>query len=101
MIRHIVMWRVRGDDAGERARHAAEVKRAFESLRGRVPGLRHLEVGLDVSRADHACDVVLLTDFDSAEALHAYAEHPAHLKVRQALEGLRVTRHQVDYETGG
>ncbi|MBX3636532.1 MAG: Dabb family protein [Rubrivivax sp.] len=101
MIRHIVMWRVRGDDAGARARHAAQVKQAFESLRGQVPGLRHLEVGLDVSGVDYACDVVLVTDFDSREALAAYAEHPAHLRVRQSLEGLRVTRHQVDYELAG
>ena len=37
MIKHIVMWRLRGDDAAARAANAALVKAEFESLRGRVP----------------------------------------------------------------
>lgn len=98
VIKHIVMWNVRGDDALARARNAALVKAEFESLRGRVPGLLHLEVGVDESRIDYACDVVLVTEFASREALAAYAEHPEHLRVRRTLGDLRVARHQVDYE---
>jgi hypothetical protein len=98
MIKHIVMWKVRGDDAAARARHAVLVKREFESLRGRVPGLLHLEIGVDESRIDYACDVVLYSEFVSREALAAYAEHPEHLRVRRALGDLRSARHQVDYE---
>jgi len=98
MLKHIVMWNVRGDDAATRARHTAQLKAAFESLRGRVPGLRHLEVGIDESRVDYACDVVLYTEFDSREALVAYAEHPEHLRIRAALGDLRIARHQVDYD---
>lgn len=96
-LRHIVMWRVRGDDEATRAANAQRVKREFESLAGRIPGLRHLEVGIDISRIDYACDVVLVTEFDDAEALAVYARHPEHLRVRDALGDLRITRHQVDY----
>lgn len=99
MIKHIVMWKVRGDDAATRARHIALVQAEFETLRGRVPGLVHLEIGVDESRIDYACDVVLYSEFDSREALAAYAMHPEHQRVRQALGDLRVERHQVDYET--
>jgi hypothetical protein len=98
MIRHIVMWRVRGDDAASRLRHMSLVKTEFESLRGHIPGLLRLEVGIDESRIDYACDVVLVTDFDSREALAAYAVHPEHVRVKQALGDLRTARHQVDYE---
>jgi heme-degrading monooxygenase HmoA len=97
-IKHIVMWNVRGDDDAARARHIALVKSQFESLRGRIPGLLHLEVGVDDSRIDYACDVVLVTEFDSRETLAAYADHPEHLRVRRALGDLRSARHQVDYE---
>ena len=100
MLKHIVMWNVRGDDAATRARHIAQVKAAFESLRGRVPGLLHVEVGVDESRIDYACDVVLYTDFESREALAAYADHPEHLRVKRALGDLRIARHQVDYDAG-
>jgi heme-degrading monooxygenase HmoA len=98
MIKHIVMWKVRGDDAATRAHNAAWVKAEFESLRGRVPGLLALEVGVDESRIDYACDVVLYTEFESRAALAAYAEHPEHLRVRRTLGDVRTTRHQVDYE---
>jgi len=98
MIKHIVMWNVRGDDVESRARNLALVKAQFESLRGRIPGLLHLEVGIDDSRIDYACDAVLVTEFASRDALAAYAQHPEHLRVRRALGELRSARHQVDYE---
>jgi hypothetical protein len=98
MIKHIVMWNLRGDDAVTLARNLALVKAEFESLRGRIPGLLQLEVGIDESRVDYACDVVLCSEFASREALAAYAEHPEHLRVRRALGDLRSARHQVDYE---
>jgi heme-degrading monooxygenase HmoA len=98
MIRHIVMWNVRGGDAAERARNLALLKSEFESLRGRIPGLLQLEIGIDDSRVDYACDAVLVTAFESRAALVAYAEHPEHLRVRRALGDLRIARHQVDYE---
>jgi Stress responsive A/B Barrel Domain len=97
-IKHIVMWNVRGDDAASRARNLALLKTEFESLRGRIPGLLHLEVGIDDSRIDYACDVVLVTEFDSRQALADYAQHPEHLRVRRVLGDLRSARHQVDYE---
>lgn len=97
MIKHIVMWNVRGESAAEKAETAQRVKRNFEGLRGKVPGLVELEVGIDESRIDYACDVVLYSVFRSREALEAYATHPFHLQVRIDLEGLRITRHQVDY----
>jgi hypothetical protein len=98
MIKHIVMWSVRGDDAATRARNVALLKAEFESLRGCIPGLLHLEIGVDFSRIDYACDVVLYSEFASREALTDYAEHPEHQRVKRALGNLRTARHQVDYE---
>lgn len=98
MIRHIVMWRVRGENVEQRRAARAHVKQAFESLRGRIPGMKSLEVGVDTSGADYACDLVLVSEFDSQAALDAYAAHPEHLRVRNQLDGLRTARHQVDYQ---
>ncbi|MBR8330769.1 Dabb family protein [Burkholderia ambifaria] len=100
MIRHIVMWRVRGDTPAERETASNLVKTKFEALRGRIPGMLHLEVGLDYSRVDYACDAVLVTEFDSRGALEAYACHPEHLRVRNELGDLRIARFQVDYQAG-
>ncbi|MEI7783446.1 MAG: Dabb family protein [Betaproteobacteria bacterium] len=97
MIKHIVMWNLRGDTDQAKARAIELLKRSFESLRGRIPGLLHLEIGVDSSRIDYACDVVLYSEFESQAALDAYALHPEHLRVKQELADLRIARHQVDY----
>ncbi|MDP1565412.1 MAG: Dabb family protein [Polaromonas sp.] len=98
MIKHIVMWNIRGQTSAEKRLGIAQLRRSFESLRGHIPGLLHLEIGVDTSGIDYACDVVLYTEFASQAALDAYGSHPEHLRVKQELAGLRVARHQVDYE---
>jgi hypothetical protein len=97
MVKHIVMWNVRGDTPELRKESAMLVKSAFESLSGKIPGLTKLEVGLDVSAVDYACDVVLYTEFETQESLDAYASHPEHLRVKQVVGDIRIARHQVDY----
>ena len=99
MIKHIVMWNVRGDTASEKAHGIDLLKRSFESLRGRIPGLLYLEIGVDASRIGYACDVVLYSEFETQAALDAYAVHPEHLRVKSELADLRTARHQVDYES--
>lgn len=97
MVKHIVMWNVRGDSALDKASAISQLQRSFESLRGRIPGLLHLELGVDSSRIDYACDVVLYTEFDTQASLDAYASHPEHSRVKQEVADLRISRHQVDY----
>jgi len=96
-IKHIVMWNLRGESAEEKAQAIAFLRSRFESLRGRIPGLLELEIGVDTSGVEYACDVVLYSVFDSQEALTSYATHPAHLLVRDELADFRIGRYQVDY----
>jgi len=97
MLKHIVMWRVAGEDTTAHAHNIAKVKCAFETLRGRIPGLVHLEIGVDSSRVAHASDVVLYTEFESQAALDGYATHAEHLRVKRELGELRIERRHVDY----
>lgn len=96
-FRHIVMWRVSGADDGQRHANSVTVRQAFESLRGLIPGLLEMEIGVDTSSVDYACNVAMSMRFRDAHALHAYASHPEHLRVREALGSLRTERYQVDY----
>lgn len=96
-VRHIVMWRLRGDTPDEREAARLKVKSAFEGLRGRIDGLDHVEIGCDISQVDYACDVVLVSEFRNEAALKSYATHPEHLRVRDELGDLRIERRQVDY----
>ena len=97
MIKHIVMWNMAGETKEDRRKAAEFLQTRFEELRGEVPGLLHLEVGLDHSSVDYACDVVLYTEFENQAALDAYATHPAHLRVKGELGEMRIARFQVDY----
>lgn len=91
------MWNVRGITPQEKSLGIKQLKKSFESLKGVIPGLLHLEIGVDSSRIDYACDVVLYTEFESQQALDAYAQHPEHLRIKRELGDIRVARHQVDY----
>jgi hypothetical protein len=99
MIKHIVMWNERGESPDEKAGGIKRLERAFSGLRGKIPGLLHLEIGVDSSHIDYACDVVLYSEFESQAALNAYGSHPEHLRVKSELADLRTARHQVDYES--
>lgn len=95
------MWNIRGDTPVEKALGIEQLQRSFASLRGRIPGMLHLEIGVDSSRIDYACDVVLYSEFENQAALDAYATHPEHLRVKAELGNLRTARHQVDYAVNG
>lgn len=96
-VRHIVMWNIAGATPAEKSANIDRLRRGFERLRGRIPGLLHLDIGVDCSGVDYACDVVLYSEFASQAALDAYAIHPEHLQLKAALGGMRTARHQVDY----
>ena len=96
-VRHIVMWNIAGASPAEKRANIERLRQGFERLRGRIPGLLQLDIGVDSSGVDYACDVVLYREFASQAALDAYATHPEHLQLKAALGSMRTARHQVDY----
>ena len=98
MIKHIVMWNIKGETSVAKAAAIDKLKRGFDELRRLVPGIVHMEVGVDSSRVSYACDVVLYSEFENQAALEAYALHPEHLRLKKELADSRIARHQVDYE---
>jgi hypothetical protein len=92
------MWDMKGESPAERMANAECLRREFESLVGRIPGMIRLEIGIDHSHATYACDVVLYSEFNTQAALDAYATHTDHLRIKKTLGDIRIARHQVDYE---
>ena len=95
MIKHIVMWKFKDDVA---AADKLEMKRQLESLKGVVPSLLQIEVGLDIVGTEVSKDMVLTTTFHSLSDLQAYTENPAHLNVVKFVKPLIAERALVDYE---
>lgn len=98
MIRKIVMWKLSGDTEAERTAYIKRVRQTLFNLRRCIPGMRHLENDVDFSQVDYACDVVLVSEFESQASLDAYAVHLEQLQVRDELACVRIRRYQVDHE---
>lgn len=99
MVKHIVFWKLKAEAHGRSAaENARAIKEKLEALRGRIPGLLTIEVGLDFSRTDASCDLALYSEFESRAALDAYQAHPEHKAVMPFIAEARSDRILVDYE---
>jgi hypothetical protein len=99
MVKHIVMWKLRESANGnDRATNARLIKERLEALRGRIPGLLRIEVGIDFSGAEGSCDLALYSELASRAALDDYQAHPAHQAVLPFVRAAVSERRAVDYE---
>ncbi|MEY2853955.1 MAG: hypothetical protein RL030_1087 [Pseudomonadota bacterium] len=99
MIRHIVFWKLKEPAEGrDKAASAQQIKERLEALRGRIPGLLHIDVGFDFLRGDTSCDLALYSELENREALDAYQAHPEHQAVIPLIRALTNERRSVDYE---
>lgn len=93
MITHIVMFKLK-DRSAESIEKA---KGVLAGLKGKVPQLRHLEVGVDVLHSERSYDIALYTKFDSLDDLEAYRVHPDHVEVSKYMSSVRESSVSVDY----
>src|SRR5947208_17077302 len=95
MIKHVVFWKIK--DPTQKAAYAKAVKRALESLRGHIPGMIAIEVGIDIGYDSQAEDVVLYAEFEDREALDTYQNHPLHLDAKAIVKVLTTDRRAIDW----
>ena len=92
MIRHIVMWKFRPGTETER-----EVfLNGLRDLQGVIPQLLRSEVAVNIGEGNY--DAVLVSEFESLEALDAYKNDPRHKAVSALCKSIRTDRVAVDYE---
>lgn len=93
------MWKLKEQAEGAgREENARKAKTKLEKLRGQIPGLIRLEVGIDFSRTEASADLVLYTELEDREALARYQAHPEHVKVADFIGLIRAERQVADYE---
>ncbi|HYQ17814.1 MAG TPA: Dabb family protein [Polyangiaceae bacterium] len=98
MIRHIVMWKLKGPSAEEKRAQAEQARAALLGMRGQVPGMSQIEVGIGSVSGEQEADLVLSSTHDSWQALSDYQDHPAHTPVKKLIGELRTERRVVDFE---
>ena len=92
MVKHIVLYTLKEDvDKKEAVKLIASV---LEPLVCQIPGLLHLEI----RQAFNGMDYALYSEFESREALSAYAVHPLHQEAKKHFTHLLSTRVAADYD---
>ncbi|MDD2320573.1 MAG: Dabb family protein [Geobacteraceae bacterium] len=95
MITHIVFFRL-SDPSPVNLRATQDM---LCSMQGKIPQLRHLEVGTDLVKSDRSYDLALVTRFDSLDDLQSYQEHPYHADtVVPFIKQIASATATVDYE---
>ena len=92
MIRHIVMWKFRPGTEAEQAK----CLNGLRDLQGGIPQLLKSEVAVNVGEGNY--DAVLVSEFESMEALETYKNDPRHKAVSALCKSIREDRVAVDYE---
>ncbi len=99
VIKHIVMWTFADEAEGaDKATNLTVVRDRLAALHGLVPGILTLEPVIPVDPFEHSYDLVLYSEFESPEALKAYATHPDHVAVAGLIKAVATARVCVDYE---
>lgn len=93
MISHIVLFKLI-----ERS-NAQKAMDVLLGMKGKIPQLRHLEIGVDVLHSERSYDLALLTKFDSMEEMKTYQAHPVHVDILKYMTSVRESSVTVDYES--
>ncbi|TXK85416.1 Dabb family protein [Paenibacillus sp. N3.4] len=96
MLTHVVFFKLK-----DRSPEAVQVTKAvLINMEGKIPVLRHIEVGTDILHLERSYDIVLITKFDSLDDLKVYDTHPLHEEVKKhmktVLDGTSIC---VDFES--
>jgi heme-degrading monooxygenase HmoA len=93
MVKHIVMYTLK--EGVDKSAAVEKIAGLLEPLVGQIEGLQWMEIN---ETFQGGMDYVLYSEFESREALLAYAEHPLHLAAKDQFFDLIATRVAGDYE---
>lgn len=94
MVKHIVFFKLK-DRSPESISKARDV---IMSMDGKIPFLRHLEVGIDFLKSPRSFDLALTAHFDTRDELDQYATHPEHVPVLNYMKSVVEQSVALDYE---
>lgn len=93
MIKHIVCFKLKnGEDVNK-------TKEVLLSMKGNVPLIRDIEVGVDVLHSERSYDLILSVVLDDMKALEEYQNDPYHVNVvKTHMHKVRSASVAVDFE---
>lgn len=94
MIKHIVMWKFKENER----ENMLIFRDRLLALKAQIPEIRAMEVGININPSERSYDAVLVSEFDSMEALKSYSVNPLHVAVSDFCKTIRTHSASVDYE---
>ncbi len=98
MIKHIVMFKLKTKDIKEKNARINELKNMLDSLKQSIQEIKLFETGINICTRPTAYDLVLISEFETKDALQRYIEHPDHQNVVDYLNKIKESTVVVDYE---
>lgn len=99
MIKHIVSWTLADHAEGaDKATNAEFLAAELRKLADCVPGIRSFEVVLPQPGLEAGFDMMLYSEFEDADALQAYVDHPPHKAFGALITARRTGRWAFDYD---
>jgi hypothetical protein len=93
MITHVVLFKLKEPSLG----NLEKTKEVLLNMKGKIPQLRDIVVGIDLLRSARSYDLALITKFSSMEDLKIYQEHPIHQNVLAYMATVRESSFSVDF----
>lgn len=98
MLKHIVLFKLKPFAEGaSKEDNAKKIKRDLEALKGKIPQILRLEVGINCISDDAAYDISIYSEFADEKDLSLYMKHPDHVKIAEFVGKVRESRAVVDY----
>lgn len=96
-LRHIVTWKLSGQNTAELDAQAAEITAVLLPMGELIPTIRTINVHRNELFDEKNWHLTMMLDFDDADGLTAYIDHPEHLKVFPTVRQYSVARNSIDF----
>lgn len=93
MIKHIVMWKFKENEEEKMKEFLERLNR----LKDIIPEIKYMETGININ-PNNEYDAILISEFETMEALETYKNHPEHVKVSELCKSIRIDRQAIDYQ---
>ena len=98
MVKHIVLFQLKPEVAPQEKMQAMEAfRKGILALPAVIPSIQHIEVGFNVNPAEKY-EIALYSEFQTLDDVKAYAVHPSHVGVDNALKPYVLSRVCTYYE---
>lgn len=99
MIKHIVMFKLKSNFSfSEREKYIDIVIDELKTLPSKIEEIKYFEIGKNINTSARAYDFVLVSEFESADDLGKYANHPSHIDFIEFFSVYRENSIVVDYK---